>query len=99
MLQEDGVVRSATQVADRDIRLALGCGGTFRTADVLCGSPLSIRSRLTGLSPIVIEHAALGPGDDLRYFPKKLLQRGHRRRAEFRTSDRYIHVEVGDRVG
>jgi len=76
MLQEDGVVRSATQVADRDIRLALGCGGTFVPPMSCCGSPLSIRSRLTGLSPIVIEHAALGPGTTFATSRRNMAQRG-----------------------
>ena len=92
MLQERSIVRTAAQIADRYIGLTLCC-----RRPIVRGRRLLLRafpSRLISFLPDVIDRTTLRARDSLGHVTQKLLEAWHRRSAELRSGDRYVHVEI-----
>ena len=94
VLQEGGVVGAASQIAHRHI-----AGLDHRASHAGSNGGVFIFFLFfLLLFPHLIQRPAIGSGHVFTQIANKLLQAGHRRRPEFLTGDRDIHVEVGDRI-
>ena len=84
MLEEDGVVGAAAEIADGDVGMRLRGGRT----ECAAGSFLRIErvaAGLGGLAPHFVDGAALRAGHGLGDVAQKLLEARDRGRAEFRS--------------
>src|SRR5262249_34040854 len=99
VLQEDCVVRSTAEIADRSIGAKLCRGRLVATGQRFLRANRFGCCQLARLFPNVVNGSSLRRGYSLGDVADELLQARHARGTELRAGNRYVHIEIRDRTG